>query len=169
MLTADFKKMFEEISQNQVTDFESNYKTYDKGSREIIERHSPLITKTVKNNKDPLWMDAEYKLNRAKRRNLERRSKRNQELKGKYVEQRNLCVRMAINKQEDYYKKIISEAGGNQKALFKIANDLLDKKKVRILPEHEDPVKLANEFNKYYIEKIEKIRKGIPTTSDSVI
>ena len=82
-LTADFKKMFEEISENQVN-FETNYKTYDKCSREIVEKHSPLITKTVKPNKDPPWMDAEYKLNR---RNLEKKSKKNQGLKGEYVKQ----------------------------------------------------------------------------------
>ena len=76
---------------------------------------------------------------------------------------------MAIRKQEHFYSGLISEAGGEQEALFKIANNLLDKKKVRTLPEHDNPVKLANEFNTYYIEKIKKIRKEIPTTSESVI
>ena len=53
--------------------------------------------------------------------------------------------------------------------LFKIANELLDKKKIRILPEHDDSVKLANEFNKYYVEKKEKIREAIPITTVEVI
>ena len=76
---------------------------------------------------------------------------------------------MAITKQKEYYSKIINGAGNDQKMLFKIANELLDKKKRRILPEHDDSVKLANEFNKYYVEKIEKIREAIPITTDEVI
>ena len=45
----------------------------------------------------------------------------------------------------------------------------MDKTKVRILPEHDDPKKLANEFNTYYIDKIDKIRKAIPVTIENVI
>ena len=76
---------------------------------------------------------------------------------------------MAISKQKEHYSKIISEAGADQKTLFKIANELLDKNKVRILPEHDDPVTLANEFNRYYIDKIQKLRDAIPETSENII
>ena len=44
---------------------------------------------------------------------------------------------------------------------------MLDKKADRVLPAHDDPKTLANEFNKYYTDKIEKIRKSIPETHDA--
>ena len=135
----------------------------------IVEKHSPVITKTIRENLDPPWMDAEYKLNRSKRRKLEKESKKNKEKRDAYVAQRKLCAEMVVNKQREHYSKIITEAGNDQKTLFKIANELLDKNKVRILPEHDDPAKLANEFNRYYTEKIEKIREAIPITSDDII
>ena len=71
--------------------------------------------------------------------------------------------------QKDIVDKVVSDAGNDQKTLFTVANELLDRKKVRTLPEHEDPVLLANEFNKYYIEKIEKIRQLIPSIEENVI
>ena len=72
-------------------------------------------------------------------------------------------------KKHEYYSKIVTNAGNDQKTLFSVANELLDKGKVRSLLEHDDPIKLANEFNKYYIEKIEKIREPIPVVSENVI
>ena len=33
------------------------------------------------------------------------------------------------------------------------------------MPEHNDPQKLADEFNDYYIDKIKKLRETIPTDS----
>ena len=101
-VTADFKQLFEEITGLVDTNFEASYNRYDSQSRKIVEKHTPMITRTIRENQDPPWMDTEFKLNRAKRRKL-------------------------------------------------LANELLDKRKVRVLPEHDDPVKLANDFNRYYV------------------
>ena len=152
MIQTEFKQVFAEIADSEETSFERNYSKYDTLSRDIIEKHAPIITKTLKDNLDPPWMDAEYKSNRIKRRKLEKKIKRNKENRDEYIKQRKLCAEMAITKQKEYYSKIINGAGNDQKMLFKIANELLDKKKRRILPEHDDSVKLANEFNKYYVE-----------------
>ena len=76
---------------------------------------------------------------------------------------------MSILKQQEYYSKIVADAGHDQKTLFKVANELLDKNKVRVLPEHDSAITLANEFNRYYVEKIEKIRKAIPVSNENVI
>ena len=48
------------------------------------------------------------------------------------------------------------------KCLFKVVNYLLDRTKVRSLPEHTDSIQLADDFNDYYIKKIADIRKAIP-------
>ena len=75
---------------------------------------------------------------------------------------------MSVQKQEVFYSKVVSEAGNDQKILFSVVNNLLDKRKVRALPEHTDPKKLADEFNEYYIEKINNLRKTIPTNSTGI-
>ena len=79
---------------------------------------------------------------------------------------RKICVELAILKQKNYYSKCINDSGNCQKSLFKIANELLDEIKQKVPPSHSDPKQLAEDFNTYYIEKVTKIRKLIPKTSE---
>jgi DNA-directed RNA polymerase subunit F len=83
----------------------------------------------------------------------------------RYVEQRNLCAKLSIQTQESHYSELINSAENKQKSLFKVVDKLLDKKDERILPAHTDPVDLANKFNKYYVEKIDKLRESIPESA----
>ena len=163
-LLSDFKDVFHEIEHSAGLDFKNNYDLYDTLTRKVVDKHAPLVTKSIKRNEEPPWMDADFKQNRAKRRKLEKKWKRNstEENREAYIIQRRLCAELCKNKRTEYYSKIVENAGNDQKTLFKIANELLDKNKTRSLPEHEDPVKLANEFNKYYIDKIDNLRKTIP-------
>ena len=48
------------------------------------------------------------------------------------------------------------------KSLFKVANELLDKTKAKVLTSYSDPLQLANDFNHYFVDKVSKIRKAIP-------
>ena len=69
---------------------------------------------------------------------------------------------MALTKQTHHYTKIIDDSSNTQKSLFKVANELLDKNSKKVLPAHDDPKKLANDFNEYFVDKVKKIRKSIP-------
>ena len=86
----------------------------------------------------------------------------------RYIEQRNLCVKLSLSKQESYYSAIIESSSNKQKSLFKVVNEVLDKKEDRILPAHNDPIKLANKFN-MYIDKIDKLRESIPPYDDNQV
>ena len=146
------------------TDFKSNYSKYVTLSQKVVEKHAPIITRTICNRSDPPWMDSEYKSNRCKRRKLEKawKGENTEENWTAYVEQRQLCAEMSLTKQKTYYSKVVDEAGNDQKCLFKVVNDLLHRTKVRSLPEHTDSIQLANDFNDFYIKKIDDIRKTIP-------
>ena len=85
----------------------------------------------------------------------------------KYTEQKKLCTEMALSKQTAYYSKLVEDAGNYQKWLFKVANELLDKNEERVLPSRTNSKELATEFNHFYVDKVQKIRKSIPeVTSD---
>ena len=64
-----------------------------------------------------------------------------------------------------HYSKLVEDSSNSQKSLFKLANELLDKKSKKVLPVHDDPKKLANDFNKYFVDKVKKIRESIPAVS----
>ena len=53
-----------------------------------------------------------------------------------------------------------------QKSLFKVANELLDKNEDRVLPSHSNPKELADQFNQYYVDKVNKIRESIPEVAE---
>ena len=76
-----------------------------------------------------------------------------------YTQQTELCMEMALQKQTAYYSKVVKDAGRCQKTLFKVANELLDKNEERVLPSHTDSTKLTNEFNQFYVDKVQKIRQ----------
>ena len=76
---------------------------------------------------------------------------------------------MSKEKRAKYYHDLISSNKGDQRALFNITNNLLDKTNSRgVLPNYENPTVLANNFNNYYIDKVAMLRDAIPVSNGSV-
>jgi hypothetical protein len=128
---------------------------------------APVKTKTLTTIVSPPWMDTEYRANRATRRRLEREWKKSSLPSSKklYVEQRDLCVKMSQEKRTKYYRELIHNSKGDQRALFNIVNNILDKNKSRgVLPHYDSPIKLANDFNSFYLNKVQKLRDDIPSS-----
>ena len=75
---------------------------------------------------------------------------------------------MSIKKKKVYYAHLINEKGNNQKSLYSIVNEMLDKKSSTQLPFHTDRNVLANDFNDYFIKKIDVIRASIPLEEKSI-
>ena len=72
-----------------------------------------------------------------------------------------------MKKQKAYYSNLVSSSN-SQKDLFKVAKNLMDKTKDKILPPHTDTTVLANQFNDFFVEKVEKIRKSIPVKQEDM-
>ena len=162
----DLKRAFEQLNFTN-TCFKDSYIKFDEASRRIVEKHSPLLTRKVRSG-DAAWIDGEYRKNRAKRRKLEKVWKKNktEENLKEYLEQKRVCTELALSKQTHHYSQLINGASNSQQSLFKVANELLDKNSKKVLPTHEDPKKLANEFNNFFVEKIKLIRESIPEVKD---
>ena len=129
---------------------------------------APVKTRTLTTTVSPPWMDTEYRENRATRRRLEREWKKSRLPSSKklYVEQRDLCVKMSQEKRAKYYHQLILNSKGDQRALFNIVNNILDKNKSSgVLPHHDSPIELANNFNNFYLNKVQKLRDDIPSSS----
>ena len=162
----DVSEMCQSID-NQ-SDFSAMIHQYIDKGKKLMEKHAPLKRCKYKPRAVP-WMDAEYKKNRALRRKLEKKWKANSTEMNRlnYMKQKSLCCTMSLEKQKSYYSSIVKKCS-SQKELFRVANDLLDKSKERVLPSYTEPVGLANRFNDFFIEKVNKIRNSIPTPKDSV-
>ncbi len=70
--------------------------------------------------------------------------------------------------KEQYYNNKINESEANSKELFNLCKGLLHREKVIALPTHSSSTALANEFARYFRDKIEKIRHhlSIPTSAE---
>ena len=167
-LKNDLQPLRDHFSLVESDDFEMNYKYFDSIARQIVNKHAPMITRTRKSNNNPPWMDAEFKRCREKRRKLEKKWKRSKsdEDRRNYEEQRLNCAQLSIEKQRKYYSNVIEENGNNQRSLFKVVNHVLDKNKIKTLPKYDNPTKLADEFNEYYVKKISDLRRTIPESGD---
>ena len=66
-----------------------------------------------------------------------------------------------------YYNNIISEAAGDQDALFSLIDRLLHCSSSSPLPSHESPTELANKFAEFFDGKIAKIHKLLSTPDQS--
>ena len=83
------------------------------------------------------------------------------------MQQRDLCIAMSVEKRTTYYRSMVGNPKGDQKSLFKMVNNILGRNKLRCLPTHSDSRILANEFNNFFKNKIQKLIENIP--NDSII
>ena len=143
----------------QTTTFPENYNILKAGTKNLLDRHAPIKKYTHRVcQKSPACMGRSYVEARRKRKRLEKvwKRTRSEQCRQLFIRQRDLCVAMALEKQAAYYRTMIHNAKGGQKSLFKIVNNLLDKNNARRLPAHSDEIQLANDFNNFYINKINK-------------
>ena len=143
---------------------------YNSTLSDIIDKHAPVTTRQVQLRNRPPWFNSS--ILKAKR---ERRKKERLWLSDKSTANmqqlqlaRNNVTRLCSEAKKEYYHAKIEGNAGNQKALYQVTNHLLGKSKQKSLPEHKDPKALANEFAKFFKEKIDKIRQLFTRNIDDV-
>ena len=151
-------------------EFEDHYKIFSDCATELLNNVAPQKVRTLPGDSQPAWFDAEYREARALRRRLERtwKASKLQEDKDNYLRQCKYCAQLVTRKRSDYLAGIIAKCEGDQRALLKIVNTVLDKRKnTAKLPEFNSPKTLANQFNEFYSNKVAQIRNKIkPSTSE---
>ena len=76
-----------------------------------------------------------------------------------------LAIRHARNQ---YYSEQIKNSVNNTRGLYDICNKILGRQQLSPLPVHSSAVQLANDFNDYFVEKIDKIRTHIEDTLQTI-
>ena len=128
----------------------------------VLDDYAPLHAKHEVRHIRPPWMDLEYIKERALRKRLQRRGN-----KPAYNAQKRYCQFLAKTKQVAWNKATIdvAVATGDQKQVYKAVNRMIDKKKFNDnLPDHTNPLTLANSMNSFFLEKVQSIREEIPVS-----
>ena len=127
---------------------------------DVLDNHAPVLTKTITHVHTAPWFDAEYKEQRKLRRKAERIWKKSQLPKDRqlFEEIRAETTTLAKLKKQQYYRNKIMNKEGDVRAIYNIVNKEMDRKQKTPLPDSENIVSLAAEFNKFFVEKIANIR-----------
>ena len=129
----EFKEVCSGIDFSLNNNFTLCYNNYVQNAQKIFNKHAPLVAQKAKKQCSPPWADAEFKKCRAKRRKLEKQWRRTktEESRNEYIEQRKVCAELSIVKQWAFYSNKVEESASNQHSLFKIVDDMLDRKSER--------------------------------------
>ena len=160
----DVREKYESLKQTFVTSTTSESVTqYNNTMSQLLMENYPPRTKQIKIVPKAPWFDLEYVNLRKQRRKAEKKYKRTKLTSDKeaFVSLRKQTTSLALKKQKEFYVKKIADCKGN-KAMFTCVNQLLDRKKEAVLPECTSDQELANNFSKYFKDKISKIRKSFP-------
>ena len=145
--------------------FQQNIAQVKTKCNHMLDKHCPFQTKTVSTIDTAPWFDKEYReLRKARRRAEYRMKKPSSTLDDKiaFKEACQECTMMAKSKKMEYFKQTIIKANGNPRTLYQFINKSLDRKQVKPLPDYtNDLCKLAEDFNSYFTDKIDKIRSEL--------
>jgi hypothetical protein len=149
--------------KNPVSALFESVNDYNEVLGEILDTHAPLITRTVTLRSSAPWFSDEIKKARTLKRKLEQKSRQSQLESDKedYKEQCQIYNELLLSTKTAHYSKKVEDSCGNQKALFKIVDDLLHRKAEHPLPSRNSDHILANEFADFFVQKIDIIRSGI--------
>ena len=141
---------------------------YNNKMSKLMNEHAPQITREVKIVPTAPWFDAEYKETRKQRRKAEKKYKitRNQADRDAFTSLRKQTTQMAKSKKKQHFIEKIQSARDSQKTLYKVVNSLLDVKQESSLPTAETDVELAENFQTYFRDKIQKIRETFTSTDN---
>ena len=145
--------------------FGTTYQTVRNNLTSVLDKHAPYVTKTIAIIKDAPWFDKEYRQLRTKRRSAEkkwRKDKSNELLHNDYKE---LCTQascLANAKKKMMFSKIMAKSNNNPRILYNMVNSVMDRKQEKPIPDCFESIdKMTTEFNKFFIKKIEVIRKNM--------
>ena len=109
------------------------------------------------------WFNDDIKQLKRQRRPLEKRAVKT-DLSGdwnNYHKVRNRYSAFLKSARVNYYSNLIDQCAGDSRKLFRVVNSLCREPLETALPEHTDPTKLANEFDTFFLNKIEIIKENL--------
>ena len=151
-------------------DLESAVNKFMNDSKSLVNHHAPMIRKTISIVDSAPWFDFEYKELRKERRKAERIWKKSK-LTADKIAYKNLCSKCTIvasEKKKAYFTNFMSGISKNPRKIFSAVNKELDRNQAKCLPETlGDITEVATAFNKFFTEKVDKIRREIPIITSS--
>ena len=137
---------------------------YNKALMRVMNILAPVKTKTVSNKPKLPWFNANLASEIRKRKRLEKVWHKNRTNINNYHQFYAQCRKvsnMLSLAKKDFYKETLNQNKHNYKKIYGICNTLLGRSQELPLPICNSTKELANNFNTFFIDKIQKIRKEL--------
>ena len=152
-----------ELLQMDTDDPDELAALFDNTLRSLLDRHAPVKHKNITIRPCVPWMNDEIILAKRQRRKAERKwraSKAHIDLLS-YRTMRNRVTFLSNKARSDYYTNFITENSTDQRRLFRASKSLLNLSNGSGLPLSTNDYQLANDFGKFFAQKIADIRSVI--------
>ena len=165
-LKSDIEESLNKIGLQNSSNVQQLVASYNTILSELLEKHAPLQTRKVKQSHRQPWFD-----DRIRREIIIRRKKVipwNTTLMP-FINSADLYLTLSKLHKRTYYTQKLADNKTNFKWIFEISNKLLYKNEPILLPSTDNKKNLADQFNEFFITKINKIMEGlVPTTSHPI-
>ena len=134
---------------------------YNTCLRQLLDRHAPLVTRTVTDRTSAPWMTLEIKQAKVQRRLAERKWRESglavqREI---YVKQRNLVSNMISKAKKGYLCNKIVNCGSSRE-LLRLSSQMMGNFGDTMLPSNISPESLPDKFNEFFVHKTDEIRRS---------
>ena len=135
--------------------------------RSTLDYHAPLLQSTVTERSNTKWYTNDMLICKREKRRLERKKERtklqvDQDIFNEKCREYHALIEKG---KRNFIKNKITECGGDAKKLFRTTNQLIGASVDAVLPDHQSEEELAEDFNQFFVEKIEVIRSSIDVSA----
>lgn len=137
----------------------------------LSNKFCPVVSKKINYRENAPWFDSSIRCLRRNRRKAERRWRRlrTQTSRNEYVAARQAVVNGVSEQKARFYEEKIDECGGNQQKLWRVLNNLLGRVPTNAYPDSLPIQLLAENFNSFFISKIQLLRDEIDGSNLNLI
>ena len=136
---------------------------YDKTLKATLDKHAPLLTKTVVVRPRVPWFNEEMREAKRERRKAEKKWRKTKnavdltilKVKG------NAVVSLMNKARKEFYTNFIEENSCDQRKLFKASKGLLNCKPCNAIPPDIDEKQLAENIGNFFVQKVLDIRNRL--------
>ena len=135
-----------------------------------LDRHAPIITKTVTKRPSVPWSNDDVKSAKKEKRRAERKWRRTK-LHSDFIDfkaKKNIATCVMKRARTTYYTDLIQGSSDDSRRLFKCAKSLFNQEADLTFPGYNDKTKLANDIGKFFAQKIERIRTALDTAASNL-
>ena len=154
---------FMDLNLEELTD------AYHNQLSDLFNTHAPIITRTTSAGKRDPWINQEIFDAKRRMRQTERRFRKhpNRENYSEFCQTRDNFRSLLAHHKTEYLEGELGKCGRDPKLLYKQFNKIMHRQKVNPLPDRSSDKELANDFNQFFKEKIDKIRRTFNDCNES--